>query len=159
MLRIGDWCVDPKSGPISRDGETARLEERTLRLLLCLASHAGEVVSIDDLLTHIWPGVAVSPDSVYQAVATLRRQLGDNPRKPVYISTVPRLGYRLVAALVAAAGPAVQYPPAPAPRRRARLGFARATAASICLTVIAIFLFRGKIAGNNHAATPPSCSR
>src|SRR5579863_2424227 len=127
MMRIGDWCVDPKSGRISRDGETARLEERTLRLLLYLASHAGEVVSIDDLLTHIWPGVAVSPDSVYQAVATLRRQLGDNPRRPVYISTAPRLGYRLVAA----SGPAVQYPPAPAPRRRARLGFARATAAAI----------------------------
>ena len=53
MLRIGDWCVDPKSGQISRDGETARPEERTMRLLLCLAGHAGEVVSIDDLLDQV----------------------------------------------------------------------------------------------------------
>ncbi len=68
-----------------------------MRLLLCLAEHAGEVVSIDDLLNQVWPGVIVSSDSVYQAVASLRRLLGDDPKQPVYIATVPRLGYRMVA--------------------------------------------------------------
>ena len=68
-----------------------------MRLLLCLAEHAGEVVSIDDLLTKVWSEVSVSPDSVYQAVASLRRLLGDDPRQPTYIATVPRLGYRMVA--------------------------------------------------------------
>src|SRR5216684_228541 len=97
MLRVGDWCVNPASGQISRNGETARVEVRTMRLLLCLAEHAGEVVSIDDLLDHVWSDVTVAPDSVYQAVASLRRLLGDDPRQPAYIETVPRLGYRLVA--------------------------------------------------------------
>jgi transcriptional activator of cad operon len=96
-LRIGDWCVNPTSGQISRNGEVLRLEVRTMRLLLCLAEHAGEVVSIDDLLNQVWPEVTVSPDSVYQAVASLRRQLGDDPKQPAYIETVPRLGYRMVA--------------------------------------------------------------
>ena len=96
-LRIGDWCVNPTSGQISRDGETARVEVRTMRLLLCLAEHAGEVVSIDDLLNQVWSGVIVTPDSVYQAVASLRRLLGDDPKQPTYIATVPRLGYRMVA--------------------------------------------------------------
>ena len=68
-----------------------------MRLLLCLAGHAGEVVGIDDLLNRVWSGVNVTPDSVYQAVATLRRQLGDDPKQPTYIATVPRLGYRMVA--------------------------------------------------------------
>jgi DNA-binding winged helix-turn-helix (wHTH) protein len=68
-----------------------------MRLLLCLAERAGEVVSIDDLLDQVWSGVTVAPDSVYQAVATLRRQLGDDPKQPTYIATVPRLGYRMVA--------------------------------------------------------------
>src|SRR5882672_10456301 len=95
MLRIGAWCVNPASGQISRDGETARVEVRTMRLLLCLAEHAGEVVSSDDLLDQVWTGVTVSQDSVYQAVTSLRRLLGDDPRKPTYIATVPRLGYRL----------------------------------------------------------------
>jgi transcriptional activator of cad operon len=97
LLRIGDWCVDPRSGQVSRDGATARLEARTMRLLLYLADHAGEVVSIDDLLEHVWAGLIVSSDSVYQAVASLRRILGDDPKQPTYIATVPRLGYRMVA--------------------------------------------------------------
>jgi len=70
-----------------------------MRLLLCLAEHAGEVVSIDELLDQVWSGVAVSPDSVYQAVTSLRRLLGDDPKQPTYIATVPRLGYRMVAAV------------------------------------------------------------
>lgn len=70
-----------------------------MRLLLCLAEHAGEVVSIDALLGEVWAGVNVSQDSVYQAVASLRRLLGDDPKEPAYIATVPRLGYRMVAAV------------------------------------------------------------
>jgi transcriptional activator of cad operon len=95
--RIGDWRVNPGAGEISRDGETARVEVRTMRLLVCLADHAGEVVSIDDLLDQVWSDVTVAPDSVYQAVTSLRRLLGDDPKQPTYIETVPRLGYRMIA--------------------------------------------------------------
>ena len=70
-----------------------------MRLLLCLAEHVGEVVSIDDLLDRVWSDVTVAPDSVYQAVASLRRLLGDDPKQPAYIETMPRLGYRMVAAV------------------------------------------------------------
>jgi len=97
MLRVGEWCVSPAAGQISRNGETVRLEMRTMRVLVCLAEHAGDVVSIDDLLDAAWAGVNVSPDSVYQAVASLRRLLGDDPKQPSYIATVPRLGYQMVA--------------------------------------------------------------
>lgn len=99
MLRIGDWCVDSAAGVIVRDGQKVRLEARTMRLLLCLAERAGKVVSIDELLSEVWAGVIVTPDSVYQAVASLRRLLGDDPRNPTYIATVPRLGYQMVAAV------------------------------------------------------------
>lgn len=96
-LRIGAWRVDPALGEISREGRSQRLETRTLRTLLCLAQRAGQVVGIDELLDEVWAGVIVTPDSVYQAIASLRRTLGDDPRNPSYIATVPRLGYRLVA--------------------------------------------------------------
>jgi transcriptional activator of cad operon len=98
-LCIGDWSVNPAAGQISRNGSTVRVEVRTMRLLLCLADHADEVVSIDDLLKQVWPDVTVTPDSVYQAVASLRRLLGDDPKQPAYIATVPRLGYRMIAAV------------------------------------------------------------
>jgi transcriptional activator of cad operon len=96
-LRIGLWCATPRTGEISRDGKTIRLDTRAMRLLVCLAEHAGEVVSIDDLLNEVWQGVTVSQDSVYQAVASLRRELGDDSKSPTYIETVPRLGYRMLA--------------------------------------------------------------
>jgi transcriptional activator of cad operon len=73
------------------------MEARTMRLLVCLAERAGEIVSIDELLDQAWPGVIVTPDSVYQGIATLRRHLADDPKEPTYIATVPRLGYRMVA--------------------------------------------------------------
>jgi TolB-like protein/DNA-binding winged helix-turn-helix (wHTH) protein len=98
-LRVGAWRVSPSSGQISREGETVRVEARTMRLLLCLAEHAGKVVSIDELLDQVWAGVIVTPDSVYQAVTSLRRTLGDDPKQPAYIATVPRLGYRMVASV------------------------------------------------------------
>jgi transcriptional activator of cad operon len=97
ILRIGDWRVNPAAGEISRNGETARLEARTMRLLVYLAQRPGQVVSIEELLDEVWSGVVVSQDSVYQAVASLRRLLGDDPKQPTYIATVPRLGYRLLA--------------------------------------------------------------
>ena len=96
-LRIGAWRVHPASGQISRKDETAKVEARTMRLLLCLADRAGQVVSIDNLLNQVWPDVTVSQDSVYQAIASLRRLLGDDPKQPAYIETIPRLGYRMVA--------------------------------------------------------------
>jgi transcriptional activator of cad operon len=99
VLRVGDWCVRPASGQISRGGETVRLEARTMRVLVCLAERAGEIVSIDELLDRAWSGVNVAPDSVYQAVASLRRILGDDSKQPTYIATAPRLGYQLVASV------------------------------------------------------------
>ena len=112
-LRIGDWSVNPASAQISKGEESVRVDARMMRLLLCLAEHAGEVVSIDELLSQVWSGVIVTPDSVYQGVASLRRLLGDDPKQPMYIATVPRLGYRMIAAvdskvenLTAAPGPA-----------------------------------------------------
>jgi len=156
MLRIGAWCVNPASGQISRDGETARVEVRTMRLLLCLAEHAGEVVSIDELLNQVWSEVVVTPDSVYQAVASLRRLLGDDPKQPTYIATVPRLGYRMVATVRPWAdqpkAPAATDAPAPVPRLRA--GFTRAAGAALCLALVAAFLFYGKVANQNHSASP-----
>jgi transcriptional activator of cad operon len=156
ILRIGTWSVNPTSGEISRDGETARLETRTMRLLLTLAEHPGEVLSIDDLLTQVWPGVAVSPDSVYQAIASLRRILGDDPKQPTYIATVPRLGYRMVAPVSAFAdqpaspAPATPLHPPPIPRPHA-LGL-QLTVLLICLALAAAFLVRAHFVSQR----PPS---
>ena len=97
VLRIGAWRVDPALDEISRDNETVKLEPQAMRLLVCLAGHAGAVVSVEQLLDQVWRGVIVTPNSVYRAVATLRRTLGDDAKNPTYIANTLRRGYRLMA--------------------------------------------------------------
>jgi transcriptional activator of cad operon len=158
-LRIGDWRVDPSANQISRNGETVRLDMRTMRLLLCLSERPGEVVSIDDLLNQVWPGVAVSQDSVYQAVASLRRLLGDDPKQPTYIATVPRLGYRMVAAVAPWQDqpvPAVDAGP-PIPPRPHRHFLWMTAATTLCLTLAAIFVIHSRMT-KAVAAVPPQKS-
>ena len=159
-LQIGDWCVNPVSGQLSRNDETLRLDVRAMRLLVCLAEHAGEVVSIDDLLDEVWAGISVTADSVYQAVASLRRVLGDDPRQPTYIATVPRLGYRMIAKVswqIEATnpaggqsnsnfrGPSPAEIPATLAAPRLKPSWTLSIGMAICLTLAAAFLFRDRL--------------
>jgi TolB-like protein/DNA-binding winged helix-turn-helix (wHTH) protein/Tfp pilus assembly protein PilF len=97
IIFIGAWRIDSTLDEISKDGSTVKLERRAMQLLMHLAERPGEVVSVEQLLDQVWTGVVVTPDSVYHAVASLRRLLGDDSREPTYIANVPRRGYRLVA--------------------------------------------------------------
>jgi DNA-binding winged helix-turn-helix (wHTH) protein len=96
-LLIGAWRVDPTTDEISCGAEIHKLEPRTMRLLLYLAARPGQVVDMHRLLDEVWSGVIVTPGSVYQAIAQLRRLLGDQAEHPTYIDTHSRKGYRLVA--------------------------------------------------------------
>jgi TolB-like protein/DNA-binding winged helix-turn-helix (wHTH) protein/Tfp pilus assembly protein PilF len=96
-IRIGGWRVDAAYEQISKDGNVVKLERRAMQLLLCLAEHPDQVLSVEQLLDRVWAGVVVTPDSVYHTVASLRRILGDDAKEPAYIANIPRRGYRLVA--------------------------------------------------------------
>jgi|SRR5579871_1038135 len=167
-LQIGDFLVDPASGEISRYGHTTRLEVRAMRLFLCLAERPGEVVSIEELLNRGWGEVAVSSDSVYQAMTSLRRQLSDDAKQPKYIETVPRLGYRMVAKVrpwqdssqTASArsqrNAANGEPPSGASRVRA--GLAVAIAVGVCLGLVILSLLHtgdGSVAASPQIAAAP----
>src|SRR5271170_4931800 len=100
LLQVGDWRVDPALDEISKEGTSVKLEPRTMRLLVCLAERAGQVVSVRQLLDEVWKDVIVTPNSVYHAVAALRRVLGDDAKNPTYIANILRRGYRLVMPVV-----------------------------------------------------------
>jgi adenylate cyclase len=97
LLRIADLRVDPTLDEICKDGHTIKLEPKSMQLLICLAERPGEILSVDELLDRVWKNVVVSPDSVYAAVAALRRTLGDDSKNAKYIANVARRGYRLIA--------------------------------------------------------------
>src|SRR5688572_3291261 len=68
-----------------------------MEVLMLLAEHADRVVSREELLHAVWPGVVVGDEALTQSVIKLRRALGDDSRSPSYIETIPKRGYRLIA--------------------------------------------------------------
>jgi DNA-binding winged helix-turn-helix (wHTH) protein/tetratricopeptide (TPR) repeat protein len=134
VLRIGRWRVDASADEIHADGQVVKLEPLQMRLLLALAAQPGQVVTTQALLDEVWRDLVVTPNSVYQAVAQLRRQLGDSADAPAHIQTVHRKGYRLVAAVSIEAAPAPAEAPAaalPSPRRERRRVLALSALAAI----------------------------
>src|SRR5438552_9137680 len=68
-------------------------------VLVCLAEHTGEVVPKETLLQTVWPDTFVSDDVLKRSVSELRRVFEDDARAPRIIQTIPKRGYRLVAAV------------------------------------------------------------
>ena len=88
-------CCDARQ--ILVDGEPAKLGARAFDLLLVLIAHRDRVVSKNELLDLIWPGLVVEENNLQVHVSALRKLLG-----PQTISTIPGRGYRFTATLGAA---------------------------------------------------------
>jgi DNA-binding winged helix-turn-helix (wHTH) protein/tetratricopeptide (TPR) repeat protein len=99
VFYLGPWRVDSMAREIRGDGGLRRLSPKAMQVLALLAARPGVVISRDDFLDQVWPDVTVSEEVLTQAVTELRRKLGDDPRAPRYIETVPKAGYRLIAAV------------------------------------------------------------
>jgi DNA-binding winged helix-turn-helix (wHTH) protein/TolB-like protein/cytochrome c-type biogenesis protein CcmH/NrfG len=114
-LQVGEWEVAPELNQISRVGECVRLEPKAVELLVFLMQRAGEVISREELLSALWPGVVVGDNALTQVVTKLRKALGDTARKPTYIEAISKRGYRLIAAVERRDRPVQQQSPAVAP--------------------------------------------
>lgn len=103
-LRVGDWTVEAELNRLAAHGKTVKVEPKAMAVLLHLASRSGRVVTREELLSQVWPGVVVGDDSLTQVIIKLRKALGDDPGRPTYIQTVTKRGYRLVASVQRGAG-------------------------------------------------------
>ncbi len=98
-LRFGPFDLDPRVGELRRSGAPVRLSPQPLKLLILLASRAGEVVSREDIRARLW-GTGTFVDfeqGVNHCIRSIRSVLVHGPGSPVYIETVPGRGYRFVA--------------------------------------------------------------
>ena len=93
---FGPFELRPAQRRLLRAGEPVALSVRQADLLLTLVTRAGQVVTKDELIAAAWPDVAVTENSVEQAVSSLRRVL-DHDAPARYIETQPRRGYRFAA--------------------------------------------------------------
>ena len=79
-----------------RHGEPVALPPRAMAVLTALLNKPGVVVSKQELMEAGWPGTFVTESSLLEAIGLLRELLGDNARRPRYIQTVHRRGYRFI---------------------------------------------------------------
>lgn len=94
---LGEWLVQPQLNRLSRPGfADVQLEPKMVDVLVRLARDPGDVVSREALIDAVWPKVFISESVLTRAIAGLRRALGDDARKPRFIETIAKRGYRLM---------------------------------------------------------------
>ena len=117
LVRFDCYEVDLAAGQVYKRGARLRLADQPFRVLAFLLEHPGQVVTREDLRRRLWPdNVSVDFDNVLNtAVARLRDTLGDSAERPRFIETLPKRGYRFIAAV---SQPPTTAEPALPPRSR-----------------------------------------
>jgi two-component system alkaline phosphatase synthesis response regulator PhoP len=95
IYRFGNIRVDIPGTQVSRDGKPVALSAREFQLLKYFIEHSGVTLSRDDILRQVWAyDAGTFTRTVDVHVGSLRQKLESDPKKPEWIITVSRLGYR-----------------------------------------------------------------
>ena len=94
---LGDQRIEPARCAILAAEGKIRVEPRVMDVLVLMVTHAGQVVTREEFIKTVWSGTFVTDEVLSRCIYRLRQALGDNPRKPQFIETVPKRGYRLIA--------------------------------------------------------------
>jgi DNA-binding winged helix-turn-helix (wHTH) protein/predicted ATPase len=97
LLRFGPYRLEGASGQLWRHTQLVKLPPKVAAALWCLATQAGQVVTRGTLFDAVWAETVVGDSVLTVCIRELRRVLGDDPKRPRYIETVHRRGYRFVA--------------------------------------------------------------
>ena len=98
VLRFDVFQVDLRAGELYKEGRRLKLQVQPFQVLAILLEHPGEVVTREELRGKLWPeDTFVDFDhSLNTAVKKLRQALCDDPKKPRFIETLARRGYRFI---------------------------------------------------------------
>ena len=130
ILTFAEFRLDAVSGHLYRGDEIVALAPKAFALLQFLAGHAGRLVSKQELLSAVWPGVFVGEAVLKGAIRELRKALADDSHEPRFIETAHRRGYRFVSPVTVTEAPASAAPAAP------RVSYAHSGAVNIAYQVI-----------------------
>jgi DNA-binding winged helix-turn-helix (wHTH) protein len=96
-MRFGDYALDMRRHVLQAPAGEIQLSPLGARLLEVLAQRPGETVEREAIVGELWRGDwLVGDPALNRLVSELRRTVGDDPRNPTLIQTVPRRGYRMV---------------------------------------------------------------
>ena len=96
QYQIADLLVDPGCQRVMRGDTEIALPKLSFDLLLALLRAAPNVISYEELMDQVWPGLVVNSETVSQRVKLLRDALGDDSRQARYIASLRARGYRLI---------------------------------------------------------------
>lgn len=99
LYGFGPYRLDAVERVLLRDGQPVILPPKDLETLLALVERAGHIVEKEELLEKVWPGVFVEEGNLARRIFNLRQVLGDTEDGRKYIETIPKRGYRFIAAL------------------------------------------------------------
>jgi len=99
LYEFGPFRVDVRERRLLRNGEVVPLTPKVFDVLLVLVQNNGHILSGDEVMKLVWPHTAVEEGNIARNISTLRNALGERPREPQYIETVPWRGYRFVASV------------------------------------------------------------
>jgi DNA-binding winged helix-turn-helix (wHTH) protein len=113
---FGAFYLDLEKEELFEEGTRIKLQGKVHQALLALLHKPGQIVTREELRMHLWPsGTHVHYDAnVNTTVNKLRQLLGDSRDQPVYVETIPRKGYSLVAKIEYADRPPAPQAPKPA---------------------------------------------
>jgi DNA-binding response OmpR family regulator len=96
-VTAGDLMIDPAAHTAALGGKTIELSPREFDLLLCLASEAGRVITVEDLISRVW-GAEFAGESqvVYVHIRWLREKVEEDPNHPRRLLTVRGVGYKFI---------------------------------------------------------------
>ncbi len=97
VLRFLAFSLDPANARLWRDDTAIPLRPKALAVLQFLVERPGKLVTKDELIATVWSGTVVTEWVLTSAIRELREALGDDARRPTFIETVHRRGYRFVA--------------------------------------------------------------
>lgn len=106
-VRFGPFVFDAATRQLLEGTREVHLSPKSFDLLQLLIEHRPALVTKTELQDRVWPDVAVLEANVANAIAEIRRVLGDDPKSPQYVSTVSRRGYRFCADVETVGGRAV----------------------------------------------------
>lgn len=95
-IRVGSVIVEPMRNRITAGRNSRRVTKREMDVLMRLVEAKSAVATREELLQSVWSDVVVNDDALTLAISRLRQALGDDPRNPEYIETIPTRGYRLL---------------------------------------------------------------
>lgn len=98
-LRFGRFTLQVNSRCLHCDGVAVDVSSRYFDALVLLVTNAGALVSKDRFMDDVWRGVPVTDEALTQCIRSLRRVLEDDATRPMFIETVPKHGYRFIAAV------------------------------------------------------------